>query len=159
MRRHSVYVAPRARQTVAALWHQCVILNACESARGIWAGLAPTLVRADIPAVVAMQWPIEDRAAITFAKSFYRTLAAGRAIDECVSEGRVAIDTASPHSIMWAAPVLFIRSLDGQLWAPQSPRRQSEAETTPRRAVDGVRDTDAAAVRPRPLSRGAAAAG
>ena len=145
-RRHSVYVdATELARLLRRYGTNAVILNACESARGIWAGLAPTLVRADIPAVVAMQWPIEDRAAITFAKSFYRTLAAGRAIDECVSEGRVAIDTASPHSIMWAAPVLFIRSLDGQLWAPQSPRRRSEAETTPRRAVDGVRDTDAAA--------------
>jgi len=141
-RRHSVYVdATELARLLRRYGTNAVILNACESARGIWAGLAPTLVRADIPAVVAMQWPIEDRAAITFAKSFYRTLAAGRTIDECVSEGRVAMDTASPHSIMWAAPVLFIRSLDGQLWAPQPPRRQGRTETTPRRAVDGAKDT------------------
>ena len=145
-RRQSVYVdATELARLLRRYGTNAVILNACESARGIWAGLAPTLVRADIPAVVAMQWPIEDRAAITFAKSFYRTLAAGRTIDECVSEGRVAMDTAAPHSIMWAAPVLFIRSLDGQLWAPQSPRRQSRAETTPRRAADGARDAEASA--------------
>lgn len=140
-RRQSVYVdATELARLLRRYGTNAVILNACESARGIWAGLAPTLVRADIPAVVAMQWPIEDRAAITFAKSFYSTLAAGRAIDECVSEGRVAMDTASPHSIMWAAPVLFIRSLDGQLWEPQSPQRPSRTETTPRRAAEGARD-------------------
>jgi hypothetical protein len=122
-----------------------VVLNACESARGIWAGLAPTLVRADIPAVVAMQWPIEDRAAITFSKAFYRTLAAGRTIDECVSEGRVAMDTAAPHSIMWAAPVLFIRTLDGQLWAPQSaqvPQDRRGAEGLPRRTAAGSEESE-----------------
>lgn len=93
-----------------------VVLNACETARGIWAGLAPTLVRCEIPAVVAMQWPIEDRAAIAFAKAFYRTLVAGRTVDECVAEGRVAMDTAAPRTVSWAAPVLFLRSHSGQLW-------------------------------------------
>ena len=136
-RRQSVYMnATEVARLLRRYGTNAVILNACESARGIWAGLAPTLVRADIPAVVAMQWPIEDRAAITFAKSFYRTLASGRTIDECVSEGRVAMDTASPHSIMWAAPVLFIRSLDGQLWTPEAPATHGDAhraEDSPRR--------------------------
>jgi hypothetical protein len=140
-RRHSVYMnATEVARLLRRYGTNAVILNACESARGIWAGLAPTLVRADIPAVVAMQWPIEDRAAITFAKSFYRTLAAGRTVDECVAEGRVAMDTASPHSIMWAAPVLFIRSLDGQLWTPESPaasRDQPRSEGAPHRSASG----------------------
>ena len=30
-----------------------VVLNACDSAQGTWVGLAPSLVRAEIPAVVA----------------------------------------------------------------------------------------------------------
>ncbi len=108
-----------------------VVLNACETARGIWAGLAPTLVRCEIPAVVAMQWPIEDRVAIAFSKAFYRTLVAGRTVDECVAEGRIAMDTAVPHTANWAAPVLFLRSLSGQLWT----RRPSLAEPECRRQV------------------------
>ncbi|MGI6368210.1 MAG: CHAT domain-containing protein [Anaerolineae bacterium] len=126
--RRSVHVdATELARLLRRYGTHAVILNACESARGIWAGLAPTLVRADVPAVVAMQWPIEDRAALTFSKAFYRTLAAGRPIDACVSEGRVAIDTAAPHTLMWAAPVLFIRSLDGQLLEPQAHRRLRQA--------------------------------
>jgi len=108
-----------------------VVLNACETARGIWAGLAPTLARCDIPAVVAMQWPIEDRAAIAFSKAFYRTLVVGRTVDECVAEGRVAMDTALPHTTSWAAPVLFLRSFSGQLWT----RRPSLAAPERRREV------------------------
>ncbi len=95
-----------------------VVLNACETAHGIWAGLASTLVRTEVPAVVAMQWPIEDRAAIHFSQAFYRTLTAGKTVDECVSEGRVAMDAAAPRTVSWAAPVLFLRSHSGQLWAP-----------------------------------------
>ncbi|NLT74034.1 MAG: CHAT domain-containing protein [Chloroflexi bacterium] len=118
-RHRSVYMnAVEVARLLRRYGTNVVILNACETARGIWAGLAPTLVRSDIPAVVAMQWPIEDRAAVTFSKAFYRTLASGRTVDECVSEGRVAMDAAIPHSLMWAAPVLFIRSMNGQLWTP-----------------------------------------
>jgi len=136
--RRSVYLdATEVARLLRRYGTSAVVLNACESARGIWAGLAPTLVRADIPAVVAMQWPIEDRAAVTFSKAFYRTLAAGRTIDECVAEGRVAMDTAAPHSLMWAAPVLFIRALDGQLWAPESTAAPAEPRSpgVPRQAV------------------------
>ncbi len=121
-----------------------VVLNACETARGIWAGLAPTLVRCEIPAVVAMQWPIEDRAAIGFSKAFYRTLAAGRTVDECVAEGRIAMDTAMPRTACWAAPVLFLRSHSGQIWtrrraAPAPQRRRERAKAPPREHAESAR--------------------
>ena len=93
-----------------------VILNACETANGAWAGLAPALVRAEIAAVVAMQWPVEDQAAIRFSRAFYTALSLGQTIDECVAEGRVGASAASPDPNDWAAPVLFLRSLSGQLW-------------------------------------------
>ena len=121
-----------------------VVLNACETARGIWAGLAPTLVRCEIPAVVAMQWPIEDRAAIGFSKAFYRTLAAGRTVDECVAEGRIAMDTAMPRTACWAAPVLFLRSHSGQIWrrrpsAAAAQRRREQPKPVTRARPDGPR--------------------
>jgi hypothetical protein len=96
-----------------------VVLNACETAQGAWAGLAPALVRADIPAVVAMQWPIEDRAAICFSRSFYQALAQGKTVDECLAEGRMGVHSAHGGPGDWASPVLFLRSLSGQLWAGQ----------------------------------------
>ena len=93
-----------------------VVLNACETASGAWAGLGPALVRAEVPAVVAMQWPVEDRAAIRFSRSFYTALARGRTIDECVAEGRMGASASNSAASDWAAPVLFLRSLTGQLW-------------------------------------------
>ncbi|MBC7236331.1 MAG: CHAT domain-containing protein, partial [Chloroflexi bacterium] len=93
-----------------------VLLNACETATGAWAGLAPALVRAEVAAVVAMQWPVEDRAAVRFTRSFYKALAQGRSIDECMAEGRVGASAASDDPNDWTAPVLFLRSISGQLW-------------------------------------------
>ena len=57
-----------------------VILNACQgatqsSARAL-SGLAPQIVRRGLGAVVAMQYPIPDKVALSFAREFYRALAA-----------------------------------------------------------------------------------
>ena len=93
-----------------------VVLNAGNTATGAWAGLAPALMRAEIPAVVAMQWPVEDRAAIRFSRSFYTALSLGKSIDECMAEGRLGASASSRDPNDWAAPVLFLRSLSGQLW-------------------------------------------
>ncbi len=93
-----------------------VVLNACETAAGAWAGLAPALVRAQVAAVVAMQWPVEDRAAIRFSRSFYKALAQGKSVDECLAEGRLGASATSKDPNDWTAPVLFLRSLSGQLW-------------------------------------------
>ena len=93
-----------------------VVLNACETANGAWAGLAPALVRTDIPAVVAMQWPVDDQAAIRFSQLFYKALSLGRTIDECVAEGRLSCSATQADPNDWAAPVLFLRSANGRLW-------------------------------------------
>lgn len=95
-----------------------VVLNACRTAKGAWAGLASSLVRADVPAVVAMQWDVEDDAAVRFSRAFYRALSLGRSVDECVSEGRVGAASDGRSPARWAAPVLFMRSTQAQMWAP-----------------------------------------
>ncbi len=91
-----------------------VVLNACRTAtmpRGgdSFAGVAPALVQAGLPAVVAMQRPISDPAAIAFSGTFYRRLAAGDSIEQAVVEGRHAIHAADPDGMEWAIPVLFSR--------------------------------------------------
>src|ERR1022692_3096542 len=62
-----------------------VILNACEAGRtdpaDPFAGVADSLVRRGIPAVIAMQFEISDTAAIEFAPALYGALAAGLPID------------------------------------------------------------------------------
>jgi hypothetical protein len=89
------------------------VLNSCEGAR--FAGVAATLVRDGIPAVVAMQFKISDEAAITFATTFYATLAQGFTVDATVSEARKAL-CIKPDDVEWGTPVLYMRSPDGTLF-------------------------------------------
>ncbi len=117
-----------------------MVLNACDTANGAWAGLAPALVRTGIPAVVAMQWPIEDEAAIRFTQLFYRALALGHTIDECVAEGRLSCGGVQSDPNDWAAPVLFLRSASGRLWtddlgAPTGANKASVPSASPSRSA------------------------
>jgi CHAT domain-containing protein/TolB-like protein len=100
-----------------------VVLNACNTARARhqpntdpFRGVATALVLGGIPAVVAMQQPISDRAAIGFSSAFYRLLACGASIDEALTDGRQALRTADPHGCEWATPVLFLRTSEGHVF-------------------------------------------
>lgn len=96
------------------------ILNSCDGARTTltdpFAGIATSLVALGVPAVVAMQFTISDRAAIVFAEELFTSLI-GRQypIDAAVSEARKAVFT-EVNEIEWATPVLFLRPADGQLF-------------------------------------------
>lgn len=90
-----------------------VVLNSCKSGRSTpedpQAGVAATLMSLGLPAVVAMQRAITDRAAITFAGELYAGLIDRRQpVDAAVSEARKAI-YADGSSDEWATPVLFVR--------------------------------------------------
>ena len=100
-----------------------VFLNACRTAElseatDPFAGLAAALVMAGVPAVLGMQIPISDAAAVAFSGAFYRRLAAGDPIDTATVEGRMAVHLAAPDSQEWATPVLFLRTQDGRLFDP-----------------------------------------
>jgi hypothetical protein len=109
-----------------------VFLNACETGRtpdgtevDPFAGVATALVLAGLPAVVAMQLPISDEAAVLFSWTVYLRLAAGDPIDAAVSEGRQVL--YSPGTTDWAIPVLFTRIPDGRIFersAPPPPARR-----------------------------------
>jgi len=91
-----------------------VFLNACETGRGgrvEWnRGVAPALVAAGLPAVVANQYPVLDSAATAFARELYAQLAVGRALGDAVREARVAVSRdLGPAAIDWAVPVVFAR--------------------------------------------------
>jgi hypothetical protein len=112
-----------------------VVLNACDTARsaGIegaspFGGVAAALVRKGVPAVVAMQFPVTDDAALPFAGALYSRIAAGDPVDTAVTEGRMAIRTAVRDSMEWATPVLFMRSPDGRLFAHAKPEERSRPE-------------------------------
>jgi chorismate mutase len=112
-----------------------VFLNSCEGARGSegdpFSGTASTLVRRGIPAVVAMQYQITDKAAIEFCSAFYESLADGLPVDAAVTEARVAVSMDSV--LEWGTPVLFMRSRDGRLFDISTEKRPSEQ---PRGATD-----------------------
>ena len=103
-----------------------VFLNACDTGAtpqldGLhpFAGVAAALVANGVPAVVAMQFPITDRAALTFSKVFYARIAAGDAVDVAVAQGRSALYLAAVRAGgdddagEWATPVLYMRAEDG----------------------------------------------
>ena len=104
-----------------------VFLNACEGAvSGRWdsfAGVAQQLVQQGLPAVVAMQFPVSDGAAITLSREFYRALADGYPVDAAVSEARKAVYGLG-DGVEWGTPVLFSRSDDNRLLElPRGDRR------------------------------------
>ncbi|RME49692.1 MAG: CHAT domain-containing protein [Chloroflexi bacterium] len=98
-----------------------VVLGACNSAArdegGAWTGVAPALVRENIPAVVAMQYKVRDRNAARFMAYLYARVLGGHTIDEAVFEGRQAIFThAGLEDRDWGVPVLYLRAADGILF-------------------------------------------
>lgn len=96
-----------------------VVLNACEGARAstrdAFTGAAQTLMRQNIPAVIAMQFEITDDAAQNFARTLYDALANQMPIDAAVSDARKRL--ANDENLEWATPVLFTRVDDGNLFA------------------------------------------
>lgn len=128
---------PMLADDLARLLHnertlRLVLLNACESSQtGVsspFGGVAQTLVRQGVPAVVAMRYPISDDAAITFSHEFYAALADGYSVDAALTEARVAIATRLGNG-EWGFPQLIMHAKDGILW-------QLRAQNSP--PIDGT---------------------
>ncbi|HEY0511780.1 MAG TPA: CHAT domain-containing protein [Thermoanaerobaculia bacterium] len=109
------------------------LLNACHSAadpKGSGAdplaGVAGSLVRGGLPAVVGMQFAISDRAALTFSRVLYERLAEGDPIEVAVSEARLAIYLADSSSSDWVAPVLFMRGSDRRIEEEDMKEKRTE---------------------------------
>jgi hypothetical protein len=98
-----------------------VVLNSCRGAQGyggdIFSSTATTLsVGGRIPSVIAMQFPISDRAAIEFSRALYLYLAQGATVQDSVRRARRTVKQASPE---WITPVLYLRNSDYRLIVPQ----------------------------------------
>ncbi|MDQ0683486.1 hypothetical protein QFZ56_002449 [Streptomyces achromogenes] len=112
-----------------------VVLNACESAVSgsddVFTSTAAALVASGVPAVVAMQYEITDRAAFTFASSFYERVAEGLPVDRAVTLARDDVKVRL-GTLEWATPVLFLASDTVQIFAPpkvpldKKPRQSTE---------------------------------
>src|SRR5262245_55457449 len=118
--------------TVAGV--RVAVLGACESGRqdGVspWTGVSPALIAGGVPAVIGMQFEVEDTAAIAFSKSFYTSLAAGLSIDEAVHVGRLAtLDNGAEKGVEWGVPVLYLRAFDGVVFPNLTVGESATAET------------------------------
>ena len=98
-----------------------IFLHACEGARSdsyeAFSGVSLQLVYSRMPAVIAMQYPIPNDVAIAFARSLYRALSEGQAIDEAVQHGRSELgvyldDEENFSSRAFGSPVVFLQSKD-----------------------------------------------
>ena len=99
-----------------------VFLNACStgatperSGPHPYTGVAAALINNGVPAVVAMQFPISDQAAIDFARTFYFRISQGLPVDAAAAEGRKAL--YSNEASEWITPVLYLRAGDGNLFS------------------------------------------
>jgi hypothetical protein len=142
-RRHLLRSRDLARLLDGHQYLRLVFLNSCEGARGSegdpFSGTAATLVRRGIPAVVAMQYQITDKAAIEFSSAFYESLADGLPVDAAVTEARVAVSMDS--MLEWGTPVLYMRSPDGRLFdiSTPAPRVHPTPETEYQQEEDPLR--------------------
>jgi CHAT domain len=112
-----------------------VVLNACEgartSSRDPFAGVAQRLIGLDIPAVVAMQYEISDKAAIIFSSMFYAALVRGYPVDAAMTQARVSIFANADAEFEFGVPVLHMRLEDGQLFSLPSQKPTAEPATEP----------------------------
>lgn len=121
-----------------------VLLNSCEGARGsehdVFSSTAAILVRRGMPAVVAMQYEITDRAAVEFARSFYEALVEGLPVDAAVTEARKAISLAVANTVEWGTPVLYMRAPQGAIF--QLPEAQRVRQRAPQPAPEIDKDLE-----------------
>ena len=112
------------------------VLNACYSgsrtSEASLGGVATALVRAGIPAVIAMQYPVENSHAKAFDDGLYQALFTGLTIDEAITEGRRKMHELGLISD-WGVPVLYSRLIEGNLFGTASSHKTSGRGTQEKR--------------------------
>ncbi len=128
--------ADRLSEILRSQGVRLALFTACQTgqrdASAIWNSIAVALLKARLPAVVAMQSKLRDDLAPVFSGVFYRALVAGYPLDYAVAAGRMALRNAARDDAMdWSVPVLYRRSGDFALFQPVNnllARRQAEQE-------------------------------
>ena len=116
-----------------------VVLNSCLGTQGDegqpFSSMAAGLVRSGVPAVIAMQFEISDRAAREIAETFYTSLALNMPVDAAITEARRKIFLSDRDSLEWATPILYMQVPDGRLFEfskAQAPAEHSSSSETTR---------------------------
>jgi hypothetical protein len=97
-----------------------VVLGGCQTGRrdgvSVWSGIAPALVKAEIPAVIGNQYSIRDDCAVAFSRKLYQALAGGLPLERAVTAGRIAAYNTDETGRDWGVAVLYMRAADGRLF-------------------------------------------
>ncbi len=102
-------LASQLGDRLAGLGTKLFFLSACQTATvghgSVFNAVAPMLVRAGIPAVVAMQFSVAAGEAARFSQRFYKSLGSGRKIEDAMTDARRLL---SDQEIF--RPVLYLRT-------------------------------------------------
>lgn len=82
--------------------------------------LAPELVRAQIPAVVAMRHPLVDDG-VEFSKWFYKDLAGGETIEAAVYQARWMLSLKQKIPWAFGTPILFLHTIGSVIEPERAP--------------------------------------
>ncbi|MFO7635293.1 MAG: CHAT domain-containing protein, partial [Caldilinea sp.] len=100
-----------------------VVLNACSTAHGSLsrslASVGAQLLQTGMPAVIAMQFDIEEGVAGDFAQYFYQELFGGQCpgvVHRAVNFARSNLFALNPDSIGYATPILWLNAPDGAIF-------------------------------------------
>lgn len=90
-----------------------VLLNSCESAKGsnkkAYGDLASMLSKMGIPAVVAMQYSVNNDVATQFAYAFYSAIVCGKSVDSALNEARILMkNLPKSNGLDFATPVMYL---------------------------------------------------
>jgi CheY-like chemotaxis protein len=101
------------------------MLNICHGATIVEGQLLSSLAGAivqtgGVPAVIAMQFPISNKAAEVISREFYCALSEGYPVDTALAEARKRLDLRMPNDVEWATAALYMRSHDGRLFNIES---------------------------------------
>jgi hypothetical protein len=134
-----------ARQMAAPTTHaddnlRLVFLAACQSATrspaNAFRGLAPRLIQAGAPAVLAMQDLAPVEMTRTFAQTFYRQLLQHGQVDLASNEARSAVISAQLPGA--AVPVLFMRLRNGLLFGQRGQILGDQADSFWNTLLDNI---------------------
>lgn len=114
-----VVPAQQFAQQVADNNIRLVVLNSCLSAAGegavAYTGVAQALLRAGVPAVVAMQYSVPVVTAHRFTGALYRAISNGTPLDEAVATARRTLSVDTNLAAMdWAMPVLYMQEQEDE---------------------------------------------
>ena len=126
-----------------------VFLQACESAASnpyeAISGVTGYLAYQNIPALVAMQYRVENQVANIFAQAFYHALADDKEVDAAVQAGRAEIqDTIREKARNYAfgLPVLYLRGSGGLFPQTKEDSIDEPLSTRPKGIRETVKDTE-----------------